>query len=103
MAYRVTSQPDTIQIVEPVREWMANHWKDQLCQACLANSWKAEPRAFGALRLPFQSGLMRDMFLVVCEECGNTLFINSQIAGVRPSAVPNDLSGLDSEGNIQDP
>lgn len=101
MAYRVTTMPDTAQIAGPVQAWMDRSWKDQPCQACQANKWRAEPRAFGALRLPFESKLHRDMFLVVCEECGNTLFINAQIAGVRPSPVPNDLSELDGTGNFR--
>lgn len=99
MTYEVTRLPDTVPFAVSVDAWMRRYWKHGPCPVCQAeDKWLAEPRVFGAHRLPVQTGLLRDVFIVSCRECGYVIQVNARTAGVRPSPIPNDLSGLEEGG-----
>lgn len=107
MAWQVSTEPDTLPFSGQVAAWMERFWRDDNeCAVCGQNDWRAEGRVFilqrmmpgedesGRQVLGTVEGVGRDVFVVVCLHCGHTLIVGAQIAGLRESPIPSDLSGL---------
>lgn len=107
MGWQASTEPDTLPFSGQVSAWMERFWRDDNeCSVCGQNDWRAEGRVFllqrmmlgedesGRTGMGLVPGVGRDVFPVVCLHCGHTVLIGAQIAGIRESPIPNDLSDL---------
>lgn len=72
-----------------IRNWMKSKWTYRECRQCSHEKWVIGdaparlPLGYPNTADQYFGGLMYSLVVITCSNCGNTLFINSVVAGIE--------------------
>jgi len=80
---------------EKLLDFLNSKWKNNLCACCGQNNWHVwdeayELRAFRWGNMVIWGAPIIPVVPIICNNCGNTLFVNAIMSWVIENKIPSD-------------